>query len=75
MQSSFFVCGTTSNGDVDGWASRASHVIGTVIRNVLQSGAFVFFEKKDIRVPCEGVTCALMAADEAVGCTRVFRTI
>ncbi|PRD25274.1 UNVERIFIED_CONTAM: hypothetical protein NCL1_41373 [Trichonephila clavipes] len=44
-QSSFLVRGTTPNGGVDGWASRAAHVMGTTIPNVLQPGAFVWFEK------------------------------
>ncbi|GFY02871.1 e3 ubiquitin-protein ligase RNF13 [Trichonephila clavipes] len=30
---------------VDGWASRAAQVMRTVIRNVYQLGAFVWFEK------------------------------
>ncbi|GFX90698.1 e3 ubiquitin-protein ligase RNF13 [Trichonephila clavipes] len=33
------------NGCVDGWVSRAAHVMGSVIPNVLQPGAFVWFEK------------------------------
>ncbi|GFW00064.1 uncharacterized protein TNCV_3568541 [Trichonephila clavipes] len=45
LQSSFFVRGTTPNGGIDGWASRAAHVMGAKIPNVLQPGAFVRFEK------------------------------
>ncbi|GFX65698.1 uncharacterized protein TNCV_4093901 [Trichonephila clavipes] len=37
--------GSTPNGGVDGWASRAAHVMGAAIPNVLQSGTFVLFEK------------------------------
>ncbi|GFX22961.1 uncharacterized protein TNCV_2086691 [Trichonephila clavipes] len=40
---SFLVCGTTSNGGVDGWASRARN--GRHDPNVLQPGAFMWFEK------------------------------
>ncbi|GFS63190.1 uncharacterized protein TNCV_1496341 [Trichonephila clavipes] len=42
--SSFLVRGITPNGDVDEWASRAVHVMGTTIPPVLQPGAFVWFE-------------------------------
>ncbi|GFS71308.1 uncharacterized protein TNCV_5050531 [Trichonephila clavipes] len=45
LQSSFLVRGTTPPGGVDGWVSRAAHVMGTAIPNVLQPGAFVWFEK------------------------------
>ncbi|GFU92075.1 uncharacterized protein TNCV_1659071 [Trichonephila clavipes] len=45
LQSSFLVCSTTANGGVDGWVSRAVHVMGTAIPNVPQSGAFIWFEK------------------------------
>ncbi|GFW66607.1 e3 ubiquitin-protein ligase RNF13 [Trichonephila clavipes] len=45
LQSSFLVRGTTPNGGVDGWASRAAHVMGAAIPNVRQPGAFVWFEK------------------------------
>ncbi|GFX91564.1 e3 ubiquitin-protein ligase RNF13 [Trichonephila clavipes] len=34
-----------SKQSVDEWASRVAHVMGTVIPNVLQLGAFVLFEK------------------------------
>ncbi|GFV37753.1 e3 ubiquitin-protein ligase RNF13 [Trichonephila clavipes] len=44
-QSTFLVRGTTPNGGVDGWASSAAHVTGTAIPNVLQPGAFEWFEK------------------------------
>ncbi|GFT28296.1 e3 ubiquitin-protein ligase RNF13 [Trichonephila clavipes] len=40
-----FPSGTTSNGGVDGWASRAAHVMSAAIPNVLQPDAFVWFEK------------------------------
>ncbi|GFW79337.1 e3 ubiquitin-protein ligase RNF13 [Trichonephila clavipes] len=43
-RSSFLVRGTTPNGGIDGWVSRAAHVIGTTIPNVLRPGAFVGFE-------------------------------
>ncbi|GFU83445.1 e3 ubiquitin-protein ligase RNF13 [Trichonephila clavipes] len=36
---------TIPNGGVDGWASRAAHVMGAAIPNVLQPGAFVWLEK------------------------------
>ncbi|GFV75270.1 e3 ubiquitin-protein ligase RNF13 [Trichonephila clavipes] len=45
LQPSFLVRGTTPNGDIDGWASRAAHIMGAVISNALQPGAFVWFEK------------------------------
>ncbi|GFV51724.1 e3 ubiquitin-protein ligase RNF13 [Trichonephila clavipes] len=45
LQSSFQVRGTTPNGGVDGWASKAAHVMGAAIPNVLQPGAFGWFEK------------------------------
>ncbi|GFX24895.1 e3 ubiquitin-protein ligase RNF13 [Trichonephila clavipes] len=45
LQSCFLVRGITPNGGVDRWASRAEHVMGAVIPNVLQPGAFVWFEK------------------------------
>ncbi|GFW45845.1 uncharacterized protein TNCV_4495651 [Trichonephila clavipes] len=44
LQSSFFVRGITPNGGVNGWTSRASRVMGVAIPNVLQPGAFVWFE-------------------------------
>ncbi|GFT01103.1 uncharacterized protein TNCV_4054921 [Trichonephila clavipes] len=62
--------GTTPNGGFDGWASRAAHVMGAAIPNVLQPGAFTWFEKTQ----GEGATCTWMAAVEAVGCTRAFLT-
>ncbi|GFY35686.1 e3 ubiquitin-protein ligase RNF13 [Trichonephila clavipes] len=34
------------NGCIDGRASRAAHVMGAVIPNVIQPGTFVWFEKK-----------------------------
>ncbi|GFY05398.1 uncharacterized protein TNCV_960941 [Trichonephila clavipes] len=36
----------TPNGGVDGWASRAAHVMGAAIPNVLKPGAFVWFKKR-----------------------------
>ncbi|GFV14249.1 transposable element Tcb2 transposase [Trichonephila clavipes] len=45
LQSSFLVHGTTPNGGIDVWASRAADVMGTAILNVLPPGAFVWFEK------------------------------
>ncbi|PRD19113.1 UNVERIFIED_CONTAM: hypothetical protein NCL1_58405 [Trichonephila clavipes] len=42
LQSNYLVRGTTSN---DGWASRAAHVMGTAIPNVLSAVAFVWSEK------------------------------
>ncbi|GFX80638.1 uncharacterized protein TNCV_499051 [Trichonephila clavipes] len=45
LQSSFIVHGTTPNGGVDGLASMAAHVMGAALPNVLQPGAFVWFEK------------------------------
>ncbi|GFT49078.1 e3 ubiquitin-protein ligase RNF13 [Trichonephila clavipes] len=45
-QSSFLVSSTTPNGGVEKGASRAAHVMGTVIPNVLQPDAFVWFQKR-----------------------------
>ncbi|GFS53933.1 uncharacterized protein TNCV_3761541 [Trichonephila clavipes] len=45
MHSSFLVHVTTPNRGADGWGSRAAHVMGAAIPNVLQPGAFVWFEK------------------------------
>ncbi|GFV28300.1 uncharacterized protein TNCV_2369711 [Trichonephila clavipes] len=42
--SSLLGYGTTPNGGINGWASRAAHVMGPAIPNVLQPGAFVWFE-------------------------------
>ncbi|GFS62264.1 uncharacterized protein TNCV_5031411 [Trichonephila clavipes] len=47
---------------------------GAAISNVLQPGAFVWFEK-GTGDPCEGATCAWMAADLAAGCTHAFLTM
>ncbi|GFX45179.1 uncharacterized protein TNCV_3432271 [Trichonephila clavipes] len=47
--------------------------MGSAIPNVIETGAFVWFE--DTGAPNEGSGCARMAADEAVGCTRAFITI
>ncbi|GFY02276.1 uncharacterized protein TNCV_3501591 [Trichonephila clavipes] len=35
-------------------------------------GQTLSYVREDIGVPNEGATCASMAADEAVGCTRAF---
>ncbi|GFW76520.1 e3 ubiquitin-protein ligase RNF13 [Trichonephila clavipes] len=32
-------------GGFDGWASRAAHIMGATIPNVLSPGAFIWFEK------------------------------
>ncbi|GFV37078.1 uncharacterized protein TNCV_791651 [Trichonephila clavipes] len=45
LQSSFLMRSTTPNAGVDGWASRAAHVMGAAIPNVLQPGSFAWFEK------------------------------
>ncbi|GFV26581.1 uncharacterized protein TNCV_2102461 [Trichonephila clavipes] len=66
--------GTTPNVGVDGWASRATHVRGAGIPNVLQPGDFVWFEKTQ-EPASEEATCAWRAADKAVGCTRAFLTM
>ncbi|GFX44040.1 hypothetical protein TNCV_4118361 [Trichonephila clavipes] len=60
---------TTPNGGVYGWVSKAAHVT-----NVLQTGAFVWFKKTQVKTS-DGAICAWMMADEAVGCTRVFLTM
>ncbi|GFW13444.1 e3 ubiquitin-protein ligase RNF13 [Trichonephila clavipes] len=39
------VRGANQNGGVEEWASWAAHVMGAAIPNVLQPGAFVWFEK------------------------------
>ncbi|GFW43057.1 uncharacterized protein TNCV_1474521 [Trichonephila clavipes] len=44
-KSSNFVRGTTPNAGIDGWASRAAHVMLAAIANVLQPGTFIWFEK------------------------------
>ncbi|GFX93063.1 hypothetical protein TNCV_140071 [Trichonephila clavipes] len=41
IASSDLVRGTTPKGGVDGWASRAAHVMGDAIPNVLPPGDFV----------------------------------
>ncbi|GFU64655.1 uncharacterized protein TNCV_3578891 [Trichonephila clavipes] len=48
--------------------------MSTAIPNVLQPGAFVWFEKTQgplVKV----LTCAWMMADETVGCMRAFLTM
>ncbi|GFU37885.1 hypothetical protein TNCV_1063861 [Trichonephila clavipes] len=62
------------NGGVDGWASKAAHVMGVAILNVLQPSTLVWF-KKTQKPPSESATCAWMAANEAVGCKLTFRTM
>ncbi|GFW69140.1 uncharacterized protein TNCV_1818941 [Trichonephila clavipes] len=53
----FLVHGTTPNGGVEGWPSRAAHVMGTADPNAPQPSAFLWFEKtqgtlvKEIPVP------------------------
>ncbi|GFV88072.1 uncharacterized protein TNCV_3242221 [Trichonephila clavipes] len=47
---------------------ESAHAMGTVIQNVMQPGAFVWFEKTQ---GSEGATCVWKVAD-AVGCTRAF---
>ncbi|GFV21447.1 uncharacterized protein TNCV_2372041 [Trichonephila clavipes] len=44
-ESIFLVRGTTPNGGVVEWVLRAEHVMGSTIPNVIQPGAFVWFEK------------------------------
>ncbi|GFT95723.1 uncharacterized protein TNCV_310981 [Trichonephila clavipes] len=48
LQSNFLVRCTTPNGGVDSWVSRAAHIMGTAIPNVLQPDAFVWFEKTHV---------------------------
>ncbi|GFU19195.1 uncharacterized protein TNCV_4397751 [Trichonephila clavipes] len=48
--------------------------MGAVIPNVLQPGSFVWFEKTQ-EGPSKGVTCAWMAANEAVDCARAIFTM
>ncbi|GFT79344.1 hypothetical protein TNCV_3275701 [Trichonephila clavipes] len=69
--SNFLVLGTSPNGGVDVWASRAAHVMSATIPDVLQPGAFVWFESTQ-PPSSEGGTCTWIAADEAIGCTRAF---
>ncbi|GFY09457.1 e3 ubiquitin-protein ligase RNF13 [Trichonephila clavipes] len=45
LQYSFLGHTSTPNGGVDGRASRAAHVMGAAIPNVLQPFAFVWLEK------------------------------
>ncbi|GFT46369.1 uncharacterized protein TNCV_3127161 [Trichonephila clavipes] len=49
-------------------ASRVAHVMCPAITNVLQPGAFIWFDS-------EGATCVWMAAFEAAGCTHAFLTM
>ncbi|GFV51924.1 uncharacterized protein TNCV_1322771 [Trichonephila clavipes] len=48
--------------------------MGVAIPNVLQPGAFEWFEKTQ-GPPNEGATCSWMAANEAIGCTCAFLTM
>ncbi|GFW10850.1 hypothetical protein TNCV_4919691 [Trichonephila clavipes] len=64
--------GPTPNGGIDRWVSMAARKMGVVISDVIQPGAFVWFEKTALS---QGATCSWMAADEAVGCTRAFLMI
>ncbi|GFU46546.1 uncharacterized protein TNCV_3010551 [Trichonephila clavipes] len=67
LHSSFLLQNTTSpNRGASGWASRAAHVKGTAIPRRLR------MVREDTGTPSEGATCAWMAEDEAVGCTRAF---
>ncbi|GFV45369.1 uncharacterized protein TNCV_4491051 [Trichonephila clavipes] len=50
LQSNFLVRGSTSSGGVDVLASRAAHVMGATIPNVLQTGAFVWFKNAQGRI-------------------------
>ncbi|GFS95898.1 hypothetical protein TNCV_2259541 [Trichonephila clavipes] len=70
----FFVHGTTPKGVVDVWESRAARVMDAAIPNVLQSVTFIWI-KKTQGFPSEGVSCAWMAAEEAIGSTRAFLTM
>ncbi|GFW65171.1 uncharacterized protein TNCV_394371 [Trichonephila clavipes] len=74
QQSSFFVLGKIQNDGVDGWASRAAHVMGAAIPNVFHPSTLVWF-LEDTGAPIEGATCAWMAVDESVGCTRAYLTM
>ncbi|GFV63608.1 uncharacterized protein TNCV_626031 [Trichonephila clavipes] len=53
---------------------KAAHVMSATIPNVLRPGRLRMV-REDTGTPNEGATCAWMAADEAVGCTRAFLTI
>ncbi|GFT51720.1 uncharacterized protein TNCV_4870411 [Trichonephila clavipes] len=52
-------------------ASRATHVMGTAIPNVLQPGPFRMVQDETV-APNEGAVCAWMVADGVLGCTRAF---
>ncbi|GFS70531.1 hypothetical protein TNCV_2671491 [Trichonephila clavipes] len=58
LHSSFLLRGTSPNGGVDGWASRAAHVMDAAIPNVLQPGAFIWQELKLIKILSEDM-CGL----------------
>ncbi|GFV55343.1 uncharacterized protein TNCV_2268941 [Trichonephila clavipes] len=45
LQSSFLVHGTTPKECIDRWVSRAAHIMGAAIPDVVQPGAFVWFKK------------------------------
>ncbi|GFT44029.1 uncharacterized protein TNCV_3046891 [Trichonephila clavipes] len=74
LQSSFLVRGTTLNGGVDGWASRAAHVMGAVIPEC-SSARRLRMVREDTGAPSEGATCAWMVADKAVRCKCAFLTM
>ncbi|GFV64282.1 uncharacterized protein TNCV_1150951 [Trichonephila clavipes] len=57
--------GTTPNGGVDGWASKAAYVMDAMIPNVFQSGLCMV--REDTGASSEGTTCAWMVGDEAIG--------
>ncbi|GFW90091.1 uncharacterized protein TNCV_3485431 [Trichonephila clavipes] len=62
---------TTPSGCLDGWASRAAHVMGDAIP-FSQAPCMV---REDTGAISKGATCAWMVADEIVGCTRAFLTM
>ncbi|GFY05983.1 uncharacterized protein TNCV_3862871 [Trichonephila clavipes] len=64
MRSSFLVHGTTPNGGVDGRSDPKC-----------PSARRLHMVREDTWAPDEGATCAWMAADEVVGCTRAFLTM
>ncbi|GFV66805.1 histone-lysine N-methyltransferase SETMAR [Trichonephila clavipes] len=47
--------GSTPNGGVDRWASRAAQTISATIPNVLQPGAFAWFEKTQVTLVKQSV--------------------
>ncbi|GFU55774.1 hypothetical protein TNCV_2380021 [Trichonephila clavipes] len=70
LQSSFLMRGTTLNGGVDGWVSRAAR---NGHRNPKCPSARRFIMvQEDTRAPSECATCTWMTPYEAVGYTRAF---